>query len=360
LLSEDQPIRETDIRQIHKLVLTGVSNEAGQYRSAPVEISGSDYSPTKPESINAEMDDFGRWLSIVSNPKKSELGSLKGLISASVAHTWLVTIHPFIDGNGRVARLLLNLVLMRYAFPIAIIAKEDRIRYYDALEQSQTSDLTPFILLISECINESLEEYEAAADEMDTHSQWIANLVNKYSESHGVQIENQYEVWKNAMELFKSYLQGLVDGFNDELGTNNPKPLYFKDYGNLEFEKYSALRVGESTKRTWFMSVHFRQIDNSFVRRLFLFGHASYQMKGRQCWVSLYIAKDQPSGSQHFERLVNINTTPLEEIVEIGYAIKKERFVIRPKNGRPRMTNIDDFCMKLLNDMIIPAKGATS
>ncbi len=215
IVKNDQPIREVDIRQIHKLVLEGISEEAGKYRSKPVEISGSDYKPTNPESIPVAMAELGDYLAKISNPESADLGSLNGLIVASVTHTWFVTIHPFIDGNGRVGRLLLNLILMRYGFPIAIIAKEDRIRYYDALEQSQSSDLTAFISLISECISESLEEYEAAAEEQNTHSQWIENLKNKFSETYGVQVENQYEVWKNAMELLKSYLQGSVKSFNE-------------------------------------------------------------------------------------------------------------------------------------------------
>ncbi len=65
----------------------------------------------------------------------------------------------------------MNLLLMRYGFPIAIVTKEDRLRYYDALEESQASDLTPFIVLIAECIEESLEEYESAAKEQEEQTE---------------------------------------------------------------------------------------------------------------------------------------------------------------------------------------------
>ena len=102
-----------------------------------VSISGSDFSPPGPESVPAQMEEFGHWLSRVSVPSDKAFAGPSGLVSAGVAHTWFVTIHPFIDGNGRVGRLLMNLMLMRHGYPIAIITKEDRLRYYDALESSQ-------------------------------------------------------------------------------------------------------------------------------------------------------------------------------------------------------------------------------
>ena len=133
LASSSTPITEHDLRQLHALVLHEITEEAGAYRSSAVSISGSDYSPPGPESVPAQMEDFGRWLSDVSVAGDTAFAGVSGLLVAAAAHTWFVTVHPFIDGNGRVARLLLNLMLIRHGYPIAIITKEDRLRYYDAL-----------------------------------------------------------------------------------------------------------------------------------------------------------------------------------------------------------------------------------
>ena len=78
------------------------------------------------------MADFGPWLSEISVPRADAFAGVSGLVVAAAAHTWFVTVHPFIDGNGRVARLLLNLMLIRHGYPIAVITNEDRLRYYDA------------------------------------------------------------------------------------------------------------------------------------------------------------------------------------------------------------------------------------
>ena len=341
------PIAENDVRQLHALVLHGIHDEAGAYRSTPVSISGSDYSPPAPESVPPQMADFGSWLSKVSVPVEDAFAGVTGLVVAAAAHTWFVTVHPFIDGNGRVARLLMNLMLMRHGYPIGVITKEDRLRYYDALEFSQASDLTPFVALLAECIEESLEEYEAAAAEQREQSEWAASLAAKFTQPERIRAENEYEVWKNAMELLKSYLQQTVDVFDQAADYGS---VYLKDFGNLEFEKYSALRRGESAKRTWFLRVDFRLSDTT-ARYLFFFGHASHAMRGR-CDVTLHVAREEPPNSFNYERLEYIESTNVPDLVEVGYEMSKERFVIRVRNGRSRTSGVEDFTRRFFEDIV--------
>ena len=343
------PITENDVRQIHTLVLDGLSDEAGAYRSVPVTISGSDYLPPGPESIPAQMEEFGHWLSDGSIPGDEDFAGPSGLVAAAAAHTWFVTVHPFIDGNGRVARLLMNLMLMRHGFPIAIITKEDRLRYYDALEISQASDLTPFVVLLAECIAESLEEYEAAAEEQREQTEWATSLAEKFTQPERIRAENEYEVWKNAMELLKSYLQQTVDVFNQATPYGS---VYLKDFGSLEFEKYSALRRGESAKRTWFLRVDFRRGD-TLARYLFFFGYASYPIRARaRCDVTLHVAREEPPSSFNYERLEHIQSSNVPDLAEIGYEMSKERFVVRMRNGRTRTNRVEEFTKLFFEDVV--------
>lgn len=341
------PITEADVRQLHAVVLSGLNDEAGSYRSVPVTISGSDYAPPGPESVPSQMGDFGRWLSEVSTPRDNAFASAEGLLAAGAAHTWFVTIHPFIDGNGRVARLLLNLLLMRYGYPIAIISKDDRLRYYDTLESSQGSDLTPFIVLLTECIQESLEEYELAAAEQREQTEWTRSLAAKFTRPERVRAENEYEVWKNAMELLKSYLRQAVNRFDDAIDYGG---VYFKDFGNLEFEKYSALRRGESAKHTWFLRIDFRRADTT-ARYLFFFGHASYRIRDRSA-VTLHVARETPPNSYHYDKLEHINAPNVPDLVEIGYEMPKERFVVRMRSGRSRSSRVEDFGKQFFEEVV--------
>ncbi|MXY66860.1 Fic family protein [Candidatus Poribacteria bacterium] len=346
--NRNTPITEHDVRQLHALVLKGINEEAEAYRSVPVIISGSEFSPPGPESIRGEMEIFGRWLSTNSTPSTDVFASVQGLAAAAAAHTWFVTVHPFIDGNGRVARLLLNLMLMRHGYPIAIITKDDRFRYYDALEDSQATDLTPFIMLVAECIQESLEEYEAAAKEEREKIEWAASLAQKFTEPERVRAENEYEVWKNAMDLLKSHVQQIVNIFDQQVG--GQMNVYLKDFGNLDFEKYYALRQHESAKRTWFLRVDFRRNDKT-ARYLFFFGHASYAM-GNRCDVTLHIAREEPSNSYNYERLDGIQHSNVPDLTEIGYEMRRERYVIKMRNRRTRASSIEEFTKRFFEDIV--------
>lgn len=115
----------------------------------------------------------------------------------------------------------MNLMLMWYGYPIAVITREDRLRYYDALEISQTADLSPFLALLTECIHESLEEYERAAAEQRERLEWARSLGGRFSAPERVKAENEYEVWKSAMELLKSYVRQTATMLDESITLGN-------------------------------------------------------------------------------------------------------------------------------------------
>ena len=332
-----KPLTETDVRRLHQLVLQGIDDDnAGKYRAVPVRISGSDYSPPAPESVPSEMEEFGAWLVSVSVANGTRVVS-DAILYAAAAHTWFVSIHPFIDGNGRVARLLMNLVLMRYAFPIAIVTKEDRMRYYDALEESQASDLSPFISLAVECIAESLEVYEEAAKEQKELQEWLDTLGAKYSQRDMARSKNEYEVWKSAMELLRGYFRQMRELLDETLGVG----IHFRDFDMLDFEKYMRLKERKSAKRTWFFRVDFVTKLKS-ARYLFFFGFASWKIRSEpEVAVTLHLSREEPSDSFYYERLDDITAPNVPSIVEIGYLPAKEQFVPIGKTKRAKSDRIE-------------------
>jgi Fic family protein len=338
------PLTESDVRQIHTLVLRGINDEnAGRYRTVDVEISGSQFKPPTHSSVPAQMQEFGVWLSDARVPV-ADLQT--ALLQAAVAHTWFVSIHPFLDGNGRVARLLMNLLLMRSGYPIAIITKEDRLRYYDALEQSQGSDLTAFLALVAECVHESLEEYEAAAQEQREMKEWAASLAERFTERELARNRNQYEVWRSAMELLRSYFKQAAELLNQSSSVGH---VYFKDFGTLEFEKYLSLRQGESVKKTWFFRIDFRQGDLA-ARYMFFFGFPGQQLKPHTD-VTLHVSREEPSGSWHYERLDYITAPNVPDLREFGYVPKEEQFVAR-EVGRTARGKIEPIGKRFFDEVI--------
>ncbi|WP_255402069.1 Fic family protein [Prevotella sp. tc2-28] len=129
-LAATKPLEETDILELHRLFYEKIDNEkAGHYRTVPVFISGSQYAVSPPARIESDMKKFVKWF----NDNEHRLPTPE---FAALAHQKFVFIHPFIDGNGRVARLILNLALIRGEYTIALIPALLRHEYVMALEAS--------------------------------------------------------------------------------------------------------------------------------------------------------------------------------------------------------------------------------
>jgi len=148
-----QVLTEKDILLIHDIILKGIDDQnAGHYRSVPVRISGSAVVLPNPRKVPDLMKEFVEWL------KNSEY--LHPLELAAQAHCQLLTIHPFVDGNGRTARLLMNMILMMSGYPAAIIRKRDRSAYIDSLEKAQLGgSKDDYIKTIMKAIDRSLDIY---------------------------------------------------------------------------------------------------------------------------------------------------------------------------------------------------------
>ena len=115
-----------------------------------------DYVPPHPGHIELLMQRFVLWL---NSPENAGLHPIR---FAALAHYKLVYIHPFVDGNGRTSRLLMNLILMQSGYPPVIIRKQDRLRYYQTLFTANEGDIRPFVRLIGECTERTLDAYIGA------------------------------------------------------------------------------------------------------------------------------------------------------------------------------------------------------
>ncbi len=156
LMDKNTPLNEREILSIHNLILRGINPEdAGRYRRVQVMIKGSSYMPPQPFMVSKEMEDFFIWYETNKN-------GLHPIILAAELHERFVTIHPFIDGNGRTSRLVMNLILLQNGYVIANIKGDydSRMQYYTALETAQTKNNNEdFLLFIAQIEKQSLERY---------------------------------------------------------------------------------------------------------------------------------------------------------------------------------------------------------
>ncbi|MFC1842311.1 Fic family protein [Candidatus Dependentiae bacterium] len=152
-----EDITLADILDIHLLVLRSIDDKnSGRLRSIAVRISGSDVALPDPIQVSDLMRDFVSWL------HKTDEHPVK---IAADAHFKLIAIHPFVDGNGRTARLLMNLILISYGYPPAVIEPEERKEYIAAIEKAQkTGDMSDFYVLVAKAVEKSLDMYIDAAE----------------------------------------------------------------------------------------------------------------------------------------------------------------------------------------------------
>jgi len=149
----ENSITEEDIKKLHYLFYNKIDEvNAGQYRKKQVIITGSDVEFPRPEVLDSAMKDF---IEQIPQLKKE----LHPVAYAAMIHIIFVNINPFIDGNGRVARLLMNLALLQEGYNIVIIPPVVRSNYIRALQDSNKKNYEPFINFISEMVLESQKEY---------------------------------------------------------------------------------------------------------------------------------------------------------------------------------------------------------
>jgi Fic family protein len=144
---------EADILELHRLFYHHINEkDAGHYRTAPIFVTGTDFEFPKALEVPGLMKEF-----------IAEIPQLKGQCHpvhyAALVHAKLVTIHPFIDGNGRTARLLMNLALLQSGYVITIIPPLMRQSYISAIRSANKGNMTPFLDFISEMVYESCKEY---------------------------------------------------------------------------------------------------------------------------------------------------------------------------------------------------------
>ena len=350
-VSKDRPITLSDLRQIHALILKDIQDEyAGKYRAGEVKISGSEYKPPAAHLISQQMDELGTYVKAVTSPDSPD--DNLPILCAAAAHAWLAQIHPFIDGNGRTARILMDLILMRRGYPICIITRDDRQRYYDALEESQAGDLTPLIELVYENLEESLEEWEKAVQEQRQEQEWLASITARFEKPALNRARNEYEVWLRAMELLKSYFKQTVEAWN-AMTTVGSVHLQFKNFGTLSFEKYVSLRDGGSAKKTWFFGIRFKA-DGKDVKYLFFFGYSDYRLRQR-ARVILILAKDI---DYSYVPLRDITQPNKLDIVQVGFDMGEQTFVALTISDVVQEGKAENFARKFFNQVVQRDFGA--
>lgn len=179
IVDDDYNLRSIDILSLHGLVLRSIEDDfAGRIRNGGVRITGANFTPPNANKVPDLLDELIDFIN--TNPLQ-----LNDIELATVFHHKLVWIHPFFDGNGRTVRLAMNLLLMRSGFPPAIILKNDRKKYYEALNQANGGNYQKLTLLMCQSLERTLNIYINALPGNDKEYVAISNLVQEPNMPYG-------------------------------------------------------------------------------------------------------------------------------------------------------------------------------
>ena len=209
LVHAKKPISQEIIQALHEIVTQGLLKDSGKYRTENVRITGSKTTPPQYSKIVQRMEDY------VCTINQVPLHPIK---KATFIHHELVLIHPFLDGNGRVARLLTNLYLMQQGYPPIVLKKEDRRKYYQVLQRADTGTVSPFVMFIARAVHEALMYYLSSFVEderllslhelaaFSPYSQEYLSLRARQGKLDAVKLEN---IWYASKRALKEYLKSL-------------------------------------------------------------------------------------------------------------------------------------------------------
>lgn len=204
-------IEEVDVLNLHAMILDRIDPEnAGFYRRGAVRISGTTYSPPNPAKVPALMQEVYALLKMKGG---------EPIETGAKIHQKFVNIHPFIDGNGRTARLLLNLYLMRNGYPPVIILRAERKKYINTIMKARAeNDIAPFANFVAKAVERSLDIYldslgqnpgeyldlsDAAKISKNGYSQEYLSLLARRGKIGAVRFGRNWKITKEALDEYE-------------------------------------------------------------------------------------------------------------------------------------------------------------
>lgn len=205
LVQKKGGISQENIQQIHDIVTKGLLKDSGKYRTGNIRITGSSITPPSYQKIIPLMNDY------IHTIKNHSLYPLK---KVTIIHHRLVWIHPFFDGNGRVARLVTNLFFMQTGYPPIVLKQEQRKVYYHVLHQADNGNLSPLAMFLAKAMNEALQFYLSVfideehliplkeLAEQSPYSQEYLSLRARQGKLDAVKLE---QIWYSSIRALNEY-----------------------------------------------------------------------------------------------------------------------------------------------------------
>lgn len=235
------------VREINRLFLDTIKEEAGEFRRISVEISGASFQPPPPLDVAPLVND------VLAGYKDASF--LHPVIQAAWIHHQISFVHPFVDGNGRTARLLQDFVLLkRGLYPIGVPSSQ-RDHYYQALQKADAGDWDEIVSILAQNQLSTLGRIDAITRAPEERMKWITNLTRIASTKKTGALHKQYVVWKSRMEQIRDAFARAaseLDESSDVIGVS------YRWYDTIDFDDWKSLvTTGRRPAFTWSISLLF-------------------------------------------------------------------------------------------------------
>ena len=322
------PVSRNDIRAIHNALMGGIwqnTAEVGDWRESPRDVAGSSLTPTIVPDIGPQMDILVDWLHLSTTDPVDV-----PIVVASVAHVWLTAIHPFAEGNGRTARLVMALILLGQEFPLVSLHERDRDAYSNSLEASNGRDISDFLKLLLNATSDSLDRFEDLAKKAKQVARSVSVDAQRADLSVNSKTQNEYQFWLMGMESVIRQFEAASEAFNSE--TNDIEADMWV-YDELTYEQFNGLLKRRQPKKTGIFSILFKG-PRLRVGYQFFAEFSSAEMADRAD-ISLIISRDEAIQGGHkwdYVRLDHIGGTRRPDIRELAYSTNHREWLVRRRH----------------------------
>lgn len=256
LINGSEPLNKRCLFDLHSLLMENIPNmNGGAFRKEDVTIKNSEHIPISWLHVAEEIDSMFRWMN-------RNMHKYNPIVMCTILHHWLVWIHPFSDGNGRVTRLFTNFFLLQKGYPEIVVKIGDRDKYYNALIEADKGNITLLVDLFCDKIRQTVAVYEGFLNEHDRQIAWkqrYQNLVeDKYSEAKET-FSYQYEVWKDQLNVFKTILIKNVETLDKILPHIS---FEIKEYDILSYQQYLDILEDRKVSNTWYFVLSILNTEN--------------------------------------------------------------------------------------------------
>ena len=306
---------------VHRTILVGVKDDAaGRIRSERIMITGAKHQPPDP----AQLDDLLRqFLTCLKDATQTE-----PIIVASWAHWVIARIHPFADGNGRLARLWQDLILFGNQLTAAVIRQQDRTEYYAALESADGGNLNPLTQLVARSLNRTLQIYVNAQREVDELKDWAAGIVGETNARVDEKRKLEYLRWIRQMDQLRDAFERC--GTQVTNASDGAVEVQVNSFDIIDQSTWETLRSGGDASKTWYFWANFRN-RHVRVQYCFFFGRHWFSDADRDTpgiGPSTCLLVSEQRGDEKAVRLSELQNCPLtlREILVVGDKLARKRF----------------------------------